>query len=698
MDKKRPKSKTSTNNTKTTDINIKNNKQNSEKIIYFPKQISQNQKQYLHPFPYEKPKTSEVVLSPHSSSKPLKSERKSILSKVIFLDKNKQYMNINPNLGIKSKLIDKTNIIGINVNDNRKISENEVYVNYTSYKHNTNLNTNQIVNDGNSLMLNTNMIYKRKKSKDHCVQKSEKRRYMCNTPVVNEKIKTKIVFDNISEDNSNKMTIQLPEKGNYLIRGFSVGDNLYQHKTKSFISPNIDNHNFIIDTPDIHLYNTNTNHTLFVDDKKQSCNNEQLSTANDNIYIQSNINKSNFIIVNHEQKETNIKSYSDSKLNINKNSGQNSSVSITNSTKPSSYKKTKKDYDFLAPVVKISLDLDKEELVQQKEDNIDNNSNTKNTINKINQYKSESTNVITKGVPDLSLLSTNRTDNLTNIPTETHKPSNKIQKQNQLHINKDEIQIASSLTITPHHTSHNFFPHKAPLTPSSDSSNTNNSISNREFLSFLRNSVRHKSIIPESLCNLPVQQEQNKRISFRNNAKNTSSFINDNLITINNFRHKVLNDVDKNSAYTLSPSNDIFSEKQKERNKHSDISNYHSNSNCIKKIESESTLTKLTNKEPHSINAKVRSHFCSFSDKNSYNSLKRNFDFSGEQIERNNSCNKKYNLIYDYEKIGKELMDDVQKKNVVNRNNVNKKRIIASNSFVNQPQFKEIKQFELFNK
>jgi hypothetical protein len=43
-------------------------------------------------------------------------------------------------------------------------------------------------------------------------------------------------------------------------------------------------------------------------------------------------------------------------------------------------------------------------------------------------------------------------------------------------------------------------------------------------------------------------------------------------------------------------------------------------------------------------------------------------------------------------------MDDVQKKNGVNRNTVNKKRIIASNSFVNQPQFKEIKQFELFNK
>ena len=316
-------------------------------------------------------------------------------------------------------------------------------------------------------------------------------------------------------------------------------------------------------------------------------------------------------------------------------------------------------------------------------------------MNTINQFNSESTNVITKGVPDLSLLSTNRTDNLTNIPTETHKPSNKIQKQNQLRINKDEIQIASSLTITPHHTSHKFFPHKAPLTPSSSSSNTNNSISNREFISFLRNGVHHKSIIPESLCNFPAQQEQSKRASFRNNAKNTSSFINDNLITINNFRHKVLNDFDKNNVYTLSPSQDLFSENKKEQNKNSDISNY--NSNCIKKIENESNLTKLTNKEPHSI-SKIRSHFCSFSDKNSFNNLKQNFDFSGEQIERNNSCNKKYNLIYDYEKIGKELMDDVQKKSGVNRNNVNKKRIIASNSFVNQPQFKEIKQFELFNK
>ena len=696
MDKKHPKNKSSTNNTKNIDINIKNSKQNSEKIIYFPKQISQNQKQFFHPFPYEKPKTSEVLLSPQSSYKPMKSERKSILSKVIFLDKNKQYMNINPNLGIKSKLIDKANLIGINDNDNGKRCENEIYVNYTSYKHNSNLNTNQIINDGNSLMLNTNMIYKRKKSKDHCVQKSEKRRHMCNTPVANEKVKTKIVFDNISEDDSNKMTIQVPEKGNYLVRGFSVGDNLYQHKTKSFISPTINKHNAIINTPDIHLYN-NDNHTLLVDDKQQNCNNEQLSTVNDNLYIQSNNNKSNFIIVNHDQKETNIKSYSDSKLNINKNSGQNSTVSIINNNKVSSSKKSKRDYDFLAPVVKISLDLDKEELVQQKEDNIDNN-NTKNTMNTINQFKSESTNVITKGVPDLSLLSTNRTDNLTNVPTETHKPSNNIQKQNQLRINKDEIQIASSLTITPHHTSHKFFPHKAPLTPSSSSSNTNNSISNREFISFLRNSVHHKSIIPESLCNFPAQQEQNRRVSFRNNAKNTSSFINDNLITINNFRHKVLNDFDKNNVYTLSPSQDIFSENQKERNKNSDISNYHSNSNCIKKIESESNLTKLTNKEPHSISAKIRSHFCSFSDKSSFNSLKQNFDFSGEQIERNNSCNKKYNLIYDYEKIGKELMDDVQKKNGVNRNTVNKKRIIASNSFVNQPQFKEIKQFELFNK
>ena len=694
MDKKHPKNKSSTNNTKTIDINIKNSKQNSEKIIYFPKQISQNQKQFLHPFPCETPKTSEVLLSPQLSSKPMKSERKSILSKVIFLDKNKQYMNINPNLGIKSKLIDKANLIGIHDNDSRKRSENEIYVNYTSYKHNNNLNTNQIINNGNSLMLNTNMIYKRKKSKDHCVQKREKRRYMCNTPVANEKVKTKIVFDNISEDDSNKMTIQVPEKGNYLVRGFSVGDNLYQHKTKSFISPTINKHNAIINTPDIHLYNYD-NHTLLVDDKQQSCNNEQLSTVNDNLYIQSNNNKSNFIIVNHDQKETNIKSYSDGKLNINKNSGQNSTVSIINNNKISSYKKSKRDYDFLAPVVKISLDLDKEELVQQKEDHIDNN-NTKNTLNTINQFKSESSNVITKGVPDLSLLSTNRTDNLTNIPTETHKPSNSIQKQNQLRINKDEIQIASSLTITPHHTSHKFFPHKAPLTPSSSSSNTNNSISNREFISFLRNNVHHKSIIPESLCNFPAQQEQNKRASFRNNAKNTSSFINDNLITINNFRHKVLNDFDKNNVYTLSPSQDLFSEAQKERNKNSDISNY--NSNCIKKIESESNLTKLTNKEPHSISAKIRSHFCSFSDKNSFNSLKQNFDFSGEQIERNNSCNKKYNLIYDYDKIGKELMDDVQKKNGVNRNTVNKKRIIASNSFVNQPQFKEIKQFELFNK
>jgi hypothetical protein len=179
----------------------------------------------------------------------MKSERKSILSKVIFLDKNKQYMNINPNLGIKSKLIDKANLIGIHDNDSRKRSENEIYVNYTSYKHNNNLNTNQIINNGNSLMLNTNMIYKRKKSKDHCVQKREKRRYMCNTPVANEKVKTKIVFDNISEDDSNKMTIQVPEKGNYLVRGFSVGDNLYQHKTKSFISPTINKHNAIINTP-----------------------------------------------------------------------------------------------------------------------------------------------------------------------------------------------------------------------------------------------------------------------------------------------------------------------------------------------------------------------------------------------------------------------------------------------------------------
>ena len=697
MDKKHQKNKSSTNNTKTIDINIKNNKQNSEKIIYFPKQISQNQKQFLNPLPYEKPKTSEILLSPQSSSKPMKSERKSILSKVIFLDKNKQYMNINPNLGIKSKLIDKANLIGINDNDNdNKIrSENEIYVNYTSYKHNNNLNTNQIINDGNSLMLNTNMIYKRKKSKDHYVQKSEKRRYMCNTPVANEKVKTKIVFDNISEDDNNKMTIQIPEKGNYLVRGFSVGNNLYQHKTKSFISPTINKHNAIIKTPDMHLYNNETNHTLLVEDKQQNCNNEQFSTVNDNLYIQNN-NKSNFIIVNHDQKETNIKSYSDSKLNINKNTGQNSSVSILNNNKGSSYKKSKRDYDFLAPVVKISLDLDKEELIQQKEDNIDNNKIiTKNTMNTINQFNSESTNVITKGVPDLSLLSTNRTDNLTNIPTETHKPSNKIQKQNQLRINKDEIQIASSLTITPHHTSHKFFPHKAPLTPSSSSSNTNNSISNREFISFLRNGVHHKSIIPESLCNFPAQQEQSKRASFRNNAKNTSSFINDNLITINNFRHKVLNDFDKNNVYTLSPSQDLFSENKKEQNKNSDISNY--NSNCIKKIENESNLTKLTNKEPHSI-SKIRSHFCSFSDKNSFNNLKQNFDFSGEQIERNNSCNKKYNLIYDYEKIGKELMDDVQKKSGVNRNNVNKKRIIASNSFVNQPQFKEIKQFELFNK
>jgi hypothetical protein len=84
------------------------------------------------------------------------------------------------------------------------------------------------------------------------------------------------------------------------------------------------------------------------------------------------------------------------------------------------------------------------------------------------------------------------------------------------------------------------------------------------------------------------------------------------------------------------------------------------------------------------------------------NGLRHNFDLFEDHNERGCVSNKKYNLIYDYEKIGKELLDD-QAKNYNysssnnHRNHANKKRIIGSNSFVNQQQVKEIRQFELFN-
>jgi hypothetical protein len=190
MDKKRPKTKAFTNNANQVQINIKNNKhpikKDSEKIIYLPKQISLKQKQQLpqqQQHPYEKPKPSETP-NFNTTSKQIKSERNNILSKVIFLDKNKQHIEMNSSSNVKNKLLEKNNPINLNTNDNRKQTENEIYNNYTSYKNNNSNNK-----DANSFSLNKNMIYKRKKSKDHCVHKSEKRKYLCNTPVVYEKIK-----------------------------------------------------------------------------------------------------------------------------------------------------------------------------------------------------------------------------------------------------------------------------------------------------------------------------------------------------------------------------------------------------------------------------------------------------------------------------------------------------------------------------
>ena len=101
----------------------------------------------------------------------------------------------------------------------------------------------------------------------------------------------------------------------------------------------------------------------------------------------------------------------------------------------------------------------------------------------------------------------------------------------------------------------------------------------------------------------------------------------------------------------------------------------------------------------HHIDTKIRSHFGSFSDKSCWNGLRHNFDLSEEHNERGCVSNKKYNLIYDYEKIGKELLDD-QTKNCNysssngHRNNANKKRIIGSNSFINQQQVKEMINLE----
>jgi translation initiation factor 1A len=78
--------------------------------------------------------------------------------------------------------------------------------------------------------------------------------------------------------------------------------------------------------------------------------------------------------------------------------------------------------------VKISLDLDKDIPTKQQVIQQGNNNNTINTKKK--QSTLESPNVITKGVPDLSLLSTNRTDNnYINITNENHKPNNNQQQE-----------------------------------------------------------------------------------------------------------------------------------------------------------------------------------------------------------------------------------------------------------------------------
>jgi hypothetical protein len=397
------------------------------------------------------------------------------------------------------------------------------------------------------------------------------------------------------------------------------------------------------------------------------------------------------------------------------NNEQSSPLYNNSNNKIHSHKKPKRDYDFLAPVVKISLDLDKDIPNKQPIIQQGNNNNNNNTINtKKKQSTLESPNVITKGVPDLSLLSTNRTDNnYINITNENHKqPNNNQQQLNINNNNKEKIQKASSLTITPHHTSHKFFPHKSQVIHSSNIQSINDSsISNREFISFLRNSVHHKSTLPESsYSQLPQQnQEQITRSSFKNNIKNTSSFINENLNTLNNYRHRVLNDFDNNNnnTCTLSPSHGLFvNNNQRNHNESSDNSSYYYYPNSVypqaKKHESDSNLKKVINSDLHNIDAKIRSHFGSFSDKSCLNGLRHNFDLFEDHNERGCVSNKKYNLIYDYEKIGKELLDD-QAKNYNysssnnHRNNANKKRIIGSNSFVNQQQVKEIRQFELFN-
>lgn len=712
MDKKRPKTKAFTNNANQVQINIKNNKhpikKDSEKIIYLPKQISLKQKQQLpqqQQHPYEKPKPSETP-NFNTTSKQIKSERNNILSKVIFLDKNKQHIEMNSNSNIKNKLLEKNNPINLNTNDNRKQTENEIYNNYTSHKNNNSNNK-----DANSFSLNKNMIYKRKKSKDHCVHKSEKRKYLCNTPVVYEKIKTKIDFDNIEGEINKKMTIQENEKDNYIIKGFSQ-EEVYKPKTKSFVVPNTNNFNFMMDTPDIN----NNNHNLFVDEKETVTNDDlQLPVSNNTVYMKNNNNNKNFIIVNHDQMNMNVKSYSESKAKSQMNNEQSSTLYNNSNNKIHSHKKPKRDYDFLAPVVKISLDLDKDIPNKQPIIQQGNNNNNNNTINtKKKQSTLESPNVITKGVPDLSLLSTNRTDNnYINITNENHKqPNNNQQQLNINNNNKEKIQKASSLTITPHHTSHKFFPHKSQVIHSSNIQSINDSsISNREFISFLRNSVHHKSTLPESsYSQLPQQnQEQITRSSFKNNIKNTSSFINENLNTLNNYRHRVLNDFDNsnNNTCTLSPSHGLFvNNDQRNHNESSDNSSYYYYPNSVypqaKKHESDSNLKKVINSDLHNIDARIRSHFGSFSDKSCLNGLRHNFDLFEDHNERGCVSNKKYNLIYDYEKIGKELLDD-QAKNYNysssnnHRNNANKKRIIGSNSFVNQQQVKEIRQFELFN-
>ena len=135
MDKKRPKTKAFTNNANQVQINIKNNKhptkKDSEKIIYLPKQISLKQKQQLpqqQQHPYEKPKPSETP-NFNTTSKQIKSERNNILSKVIFLDKNKQHIEMNSSSNVKNKLLEKNNPINLNTNDNRKQTENEIYNN-----------------------------------------------------------------------------------------------------------------------------------------------------------------------------------------------------------------------------------------------------------------------------------------------------------------------------------------------------------------------------------------------------------------------------------------------------------------------------------------------------------------------------------------------------------------------------------------